>query len=124
MKATSISYLPHELLIEEKERVTLIPYTDILVILCDKPYIQLKTHNQKFIIQQSLNSFCSNLPESFQQCNKSVYVNLHHVNSIRKNKTTHELTINKFTYSISKRRVIDFKARFIHFKKSQYKTTE
>lgn len=116
MKAINIKYLPQELLIEETDKIITIKYTDILSILCDKPYIQIITTKRRYLLQERLKSFCSKLPKYFQQCNKSVYVNLLRVDEMQKNKTKYELILDMLRYDISRRRVIDIKNEYIYYK--------
>jgi DNA-binding LytR/AlgR family response regulator len=110
---TTVNYLPHELLVQNNDNVFSVPYADVLTIVCDKPYIKLETIQHKFYIQQNLKSFCSNLPDYFQPCSKSVHVNLMHVSVIQKQNQGYILTIAGKTYPVSRRRVADLKAHFV-----------
>ena len=120
MKLNKTEYLSLEVLIIENDRILSIPYAEILTIVCDKPYIILKTTTNKYQLSQNLSTFCTELPTFIVQCNKSTYINLLHVSCIRKKNSGFEACIQCFYYPISRRRIVGIKKSFLNVKTSKY----
>lgn len=116
MKTNTIKYLPLEVLIIGNDRILSIPYIEIKSIVCDKPYIILETITKRYHLSQNLIGFCTGLPPFILQCNKSTYINLLQVTSIKKNTCGYEACIDEKSFPIARRRIDEIKENFVKFK--------
>ncbi len=118
MKNTTLYFLQNELIITDVSGLLSIPYIDIVSVYCDRPYLSIRTtYNRHFMIQQSLSNFIKNLPYFFCQCNRSVLVNMLHVEAIHKNTSCSIVTGND-TYTVSRRRVNIVLEYFLYVKQN------
>jgi len=116
MKTTNITYLPKEVLIIENDRILSIPYFEIKIITCDKPYILVETISKKYHLSQNLSGFCAGLPSFIMQSDKSTYINLLQITAIHKSKSGYTARIQGASYSISRRRIAEIKVNFLKIK--------
>jgi DNA-binding LytR/AlgR family response regulator len=116
MKTNTINYLPLYFIFIVNDRILSIPYIEIKSIVCDKPYIILETITKRYHLSQNLTGFCSGLPPFIIQCNKSTYINLLQVASIKKNTCGYEACIDENSYPIARRRIDEIKENFVKFK--------
>jgi len=116
MKTTAIDYLPKEVIIIESDRILSIPYIEIKSIICDKPYIIVETITKKYHLSQNLTGFCTGLPLFIIQCNKSTFINLLQVTSIKKNTCGYEANIQSNSYPIARRRIEEIRVNFLKIK--------
>lgn len=116
MKGSTISHLPQEVMVIENDRIISIRYVEIITILCDKPYIIVETISKKFYLAQNLTSFCSGLPPFIIQSNKSVFINLLHVNAIQKTRNGYEANIKGTSIPLARRRIAEIRKKYIKIK--------
>jgi DNA-binding LytR/AlgR family response regulator len=105
MRSTKVEPLKKALFINSKRRTSSIPYNEITVVACDKPYIRIESiSGKRFHIEMTLKDFVATLPPCFAQFDRSKIVNLCRVSEIRNTDHGCELVINDTPMCIAKRR--------------------
>lgn len=80
MKKTKIIFTKNQLTVIERTNVIIFRYSDIVCILCERPYVMIVTYSRKRkLIFHSLKDIVQSLPSSFVICSRSAIVNLVHV---------------------------------------------
>ncbi|MBP1617165.1 MAG: LytTr DNA-binding domain [Bacteroidetes bacterium] len=118
MKINKVQPLSKALFINSKRRTLSLPYNEITVAACDKPYIRIESiSGKRFHIEMTLKDFVAILPPCFAQFDRSRIVNLCHVSEIHNTNKGCELLINDIPMRISKRRKALVQDLFLRIKR-------
>jgi DNA-binding LytR/AlgR family response regulator len=94
--------LDNKLLIKKGNTLVKVLVSAILYIESDDKYCYIHTENNRFLVQKSIRSFVSTLPESFMQLHRKYIVNTDQIQSV--SPTDYTLTLkNNATLPVSQR---------------------
>ncbi len=116
MISNTVSHLQNDVLILAKNQLYSILYDEINVIVCQKPYLEIVTDAECYVLKLRLCSICDDLPYFIAKIDKSTYVNLKKINNIAKENRCYEASLNGKKYPIARRRVSEIKTLYYKLK--------